>query len=62
MYDVVALCSAETFEFLEYGFVDFYARRNVMLTDIVNIQGMKFDFLMSDVYGSYDNDFTHDQL
>lgn len=62
LYDVVALCPAETFEFLEYGFIDFYARRNVMLTDIVNIQGMKFDFLMSDIYGSYDNEFTHDQL
>ena len=62
MYDLVALCSAEDFEFLEYGFVEFYARRNVMLTDIVNIHNIKFEFLMEDVYGVYDNQFTHEQL
>lgn len=62
MYDLVALCYSEDFEFLKHGFVDFYARRNLMLTDVSNIYSIKFDFLMSDVYGSYDNSFTHQQL
>lgn len=62
MYDVVALCEAENFEFLKYGFVDFYARRNLMLTDVSNIANIKFDFLMTDIYGSYDNQFQHTTL
>ena len=62
MYDLVAVCPAEDFEFLEYGFVEFYARRNMMLTDIANIHTIKFDFFMEDVYGSYVNQFDHNQL
>lgn len=62
LYDIVAKCPAESFEFLNHGFVDFYARRNIMLTDISSIYNIKFDFLMEDIYGSYDNEFLHEIL
>ena len=62
MYDIVALCNSADFEFLKYDFISFYARRNVMLTDISSIYNIKLEFLMNDIYGTYDNKFTHEQL
>ncbi len=62
MYDVVAKVPADDFLFLEYGFADFYARRNLMLTNISNIANIKFDFLMEDIKGSYNNELIHQNL
>lgn len=54
MYDVIATVSADTFEFLEYSFVDFWARRSMIMLEIGNVDTFKLDFFMDDVKGSYD--------
>lgn len=54
MYDVVATVSAETFEFLDYSFVDFWARRSMIMLELGNVDTFKLDFFMEDVKGSYD--------
>ena len=59
MYDIVARVWGEELDFIEYSFVDFWARRNLMLTDIENIEEIKLDFNMKDVYGSYHLDVQH---
>ncbi len=59
LYDLVAKISADNFVFLDHGFVDFYARRDLILTDIANIKNVSFDFFMEEIYGSYSNELTH---
>ena len=59
MYDIVAEVNAESFIFLDKSFVDFYARRELVLTDISDISKVEFDFFMSDIYGSYKNELVH---
>jgi hypothetical protein len=59
MYDLVAEIDAEKFIFLEKNFAEFYARRELVLTDISDISSVKFDFFMSDIYGSYENSLIH---
>ena len=54
MYDVIASVSADTFEFLEYSFVDFWARRSMIMLELGNVDTFKLDFFMEDVKGSYD--------
>ena len=56
MYDLVAKIPAENFVFLNYGFVDFYARRNLVLMNVVNLENISFEFNMEDVYGDYNFD------
>ena len=59
MYDIVAKVKASDLVFLNYGFVDFWARRTPMLLDVKNIASMKLDFNMSNVYGSYNFEMKH---
>ena len=59
MYDLVAEIDAEKLIFLDESFADFYARRELVLTDISDISSVKFDFFMSDIYGSYENSLIH---
>jgi hypothetical protein len=58
-YDVIALISADSMEFLNYEFTDFYARRYLILTNVSNIYEMKMEFNMDDVYGTYTNRLDH---
>ena len=59
LYDVIAEISAEHFEFLERNFIDFYARRNLVLTDITNIGKIDLEFMMDDLKGEYSNKLNH---
>ena len=59
MYDLVAEIDAEKLLFLDESFADFYARRELVLTDISDISSVEFDFFMSDIYGSYKNSLIH---
>ena len=59
MYNLVARVWGEELDFVEYSFVDFWARRNLMLTDIKYVDEIKLDFNMKDVYGSYHFDIQH---
>jgi hypothetical protein len=59
MYDVISVVDADDFVFLDESFVDFYARRNIVLADISTIDKIKLEFFMDDVYGSYTNQLKH---
>ena len=56
MYDVIAKVPAADFDFLEYEFVEFWARRNILMMDITNLNGLKLEFNMSDLKGEYNFD------
>lgn len=58
MYDLVAEVSGEKLEFLDGSFVDFWARRRLVLTDAANMTDFDISFYMEDVYGDYSFDIT----
>ncbi len=62
LYDIIAKVDGEDFVFLDYDFIEFYARRSVLLTSVTNIKNVTFDFFMEDIYGSYSNELTHKEL
>ena len=53
LYDIVAKVKAEELEFLDYSFVDFWARRSIMMFDVRFVEEMKVEFMMKDLKGSY---------
>ena len=53
MYDVVAKVPAADFDFVEYEFVEFWARKNLVMMDITKLQGLKLEFNMQDITGEY---------
>ncbi len=53
LYDVVAKVNAEKLVFLKHSFVDFWARRSLMMFDVNYLQQMKVEFMMEDLKGSY---------
>ena len=53
MYDLIAKIDGEKFYFLEYEFVDFWARRNMILVDLRELDRIEIDFNMEDVYGEF---------
>ena len=61
MYDIVVKIDGSHFKFIDHTFVDFWARRNLVIVDIANIEKVSVDFLMEDVYGSYDFKLDHQQ-
>lgn len=62
MYDLVAKIDGSIFDFLEYDFTEFWARRNLLLTDFMLVENMKIEFNMNDVYGKYDFDIIHEKI
>ena len=60
MYDLVALVDNSKLEFVDYSFVDFWARRTVVLLDLDTVASFGVDFYMNDVYGSYDFEIKKD--
>lgn len=58
MYDIVAKVTSEEFDFVEYGFVEFWARRNMVMMDIKKLEQIKFEFNMEDLQGDYAFDVT----
>lgn len=62
MYDVIAKVSADTFVFLEYDFVDFWARRSMIMLDIKDVDDFKLEFSMEDVKGIYDFDISYETV
>ena len=59
MYDVVTKVDGEGFRFLDYTFVDYFARRDLLMMDIKYIQNVGVEFNMEDIYGSYDFELIH---
>jgi len=62
MYDLVAKVDGEKFYFLEYEFVDFWARRSMMLMDLRELDRIEVDFNMKDVYGEFAFDLDKYQV
>lgn len=56
MYDLIAKVDGENFYFLEYEFVDFWARRYMVLMDMREIDRIEVDFNMEDIYGEFNFD------
>ena len=52
MYDVVVEIDADTFVFCEYDFVELWARRQLVLVDVNEIEWVDIKFNMSDLSGS----------
>lgn len=54
MYDLIAVVDAKDFTFLDSGFVDLWARRNLLMMSIDKLAKIKLEFNMSDIKGTYD--------
>lgn len=59
LYDVIVKADAETFFFLDDTFVDLWARRNMLMTDVEFMQQIKIDLALDDLVGSYELDVIH---
>lgn len=54
LYDIVVRIDADTFSFLEYSFVDYWARETMLMVDLSDIQSLKVETFLDDFSGSYD--------
>ncbi len=62
LYDIVAKIDAEHFVFLKYDFVNFFARREMMLTDIAYMQEATFELYFEDLVGIYQMNLNHEDV
>lgn len=62
MYDLVAEVDADIFDFIDKSFADYWARRNMILIDMANVDSFKVEFNMTDVYGDYDFDIRRQNV
>ena len=56
MYDIVVKYEGDEFDFLDMSFLDYYARRNLILVNYANIKHVSLDFYMDDYFGGYEFD------
>lgn len=59
LYDIIVKADAATFFFLEESFVDLWARKNMLMTDVEFMQEIKIEFALDDFVGSYELDIIH---
>lgn len=59
MYDIIVEMDASVFEFVEHSFVEYWARRSLVMLNYQHIDYVDLSFSMSDLYGSYKFDFNH---
>ena len=62
LYDIVAKIDAESFVFLKYDFVNFFARREMMLTDVAYMEEATFELCFEDLKGVYRMYLNHDDV
>ncbi len=62
MYDIVTRIPAEDLAFLDHDFESFWARRNMILMDIYDIDSLNVEFLTSDLKGEYFFDLIHEKI
>ena len=55
MYDVIAEIDGKGFEFLDETFLSLFARRNLVLTSIENINNFDIEFFTDEISGTYLN-------
>ena len=61
MYDIIAKVPAKDYAFLEYGFTEFWARKHMVMMDIIEIDTLSFEFDMEDITGEYCFDVNFDK-
>ncbi len=59
MYDIVAEVDGATFDFLDASFIDVWARRNIAMVDVDDIEDLKISLDLDDYKGSYNFMFIH---
>lgn len=59
MYDIITIVDGDQFEFLSYDFESFWIRKNLVLTDIANVDDVEIEFFMDDLKGSYEINLIH---
>ena len=62
LYDLVAIVDGEMFDFLGYEFTEFWARQNLFMTDFKNVDNIKLELNMNDMYGKYNFDISHETV
>jgi hypothetical protein len=62
MYDLVTKIDSKKLDFLNYDFVSYWARRDIIMMDIANIENIGVEFNMEDIYGAYDFSLTHERV
>ena len=58
-FDVIAKVDGEVFYFLEESFVDYWARKTLVLTDVNSMTEFRLEFSMKDLVGKYEFDLSH---
>ena len=59
MYDVIVKIDGEQFKFVDFSFVEYWARRNVVLVNYSEIDEIEMEFCMEDRLGKYNFDLQH---
>lgn len=59
LYDIISKIDNNIFFFLDESFVDFWAKDNILLTDVSTMLEMKFEFDMEGLKGKYTLDINH---
>ena len=59
MYDIVVKIDASTFDYLDYSFPEFWARRNLAMINYTKLDKIKVNYNFPDVKGSYNFDVEH---
>lgn len=59
MYDIIVEMDGSVFDFVEHSFVEYWARRSLVMLNYEHIDYVKLDLSMTDLYGSYNFDLDH---
>jgi hypothetical protein len=62
LYNTVVKIDAENFVFLKYDFVNFFARREMMLTDVAYMQEATFELCFENLKGLYQMNLIHEDV
>ncbi len=62
LYNVVVSVDADDFVFLDFDFAEFYAKRDLMSSNIDYVENIEIDFNMSDISGNYYLDLMHQMI
>ena len=59
LYDVIVRVVDEKLDFVEYSFVDFWARRLLVITDIQDLEEVQVEFFFDEMQGRFDFILNH---
>ena len=62
MYDIVVKIDGKTFEFIEHSFVDFWARKSLVMIDYQDVDSVKLEFNLEDIEGKYNFRLEHQDI